>query len=108
MSNDIVIRGATAVLEDGVRRADIGIDGERIAAVAEAGPLPKGRRDIDAAGLIALPGAIDVHSHHREPGYTHKEDIVSARPPCAAGGVTTSFAMPNVNPPPKTPRASTR
>ena len=49
-----------------------------------------------------LPGAIDVHSHHREPGFTHKEDIVTATLAAAAGGVTTSFAMPNVEPPPNT------
>ncbi|HYK98007.1 MAG TPA: hypothetical protein VEU77_06400, partial [Candidatus Acidoferrales bacterium] len=92
--NDIVIRGVTAVLEDGVRRADIGIDGERIAQVAAAGSLPKGKRDIDAADLVALPGMIDMHSHHREPGFTHKEDLASMAPQCAAGGVTTSVAMP--------------
>jgi dihydroorotase len=63
--------------------------------------LPAGRT-IDAAGKHLIPGAIDVHSHHREPGYTHKEDIVSATRAAAAGGVTTSFAMPNVSPPPNT------
>ena len=60
-------------------------------------------RTIEAAGRHLLPGATDVHSHHREPGYTHKEDIVTATSACAAGGVTTSFAMPNVDPPPNSP-----
>jgi dihydroorotase len=100
--NDIVIRGANAVLEDGTRRADIGIDGERIVAIGAAGSLPKGKRDIDAAGLVALPGLIDMHSHHREPGFTHKEDLITMGQQCAAGGVTTSVAMPNVSPPPTT------
>ena len=100
--SDIVIRGATAVLEDGVRRADIGIDGERITAIADAGSLPKGKREIDAADLTALPGLIDMHSHHREPGFTHKEDLATMAAQCAAGGVTTSVAMPNVSPPPTT------
>jgi dihydroorotase len=102
MSNDIVIRGVNAVLEDGTRRADIGIDGERIAAIGAAGSLPKGNRDIDASGLAALPGLIDMHSHHREPGFTHKEDLETMGRQCAAGGVTTSVAMPNVSPPPTT------
>jgi dihydroorotase len=57
---------------------------------------------IDATGRHLIPGAIDVHSHHREPGFTHKEDIVSVTSACAAGGVTMSFAMPNVQPPPNT------
>jgi len=100
--NDIVIRGATAVLEDGTRRADIGIDGERIAAIADAGSLPKGKRDIDASDLTAIPGVIDMHSHHREPGFAHKEDLAHIGLQCAAGGVTTSVAMPNVSPPPTT------
>ncbi|HZP95330.1 MAG TPA: dihydroorotase family protein [Candidatus Limnocylindria bacterium] len=102
MSSDIVIRGATAVLEDGVRRADIAIAGGRIAAIGEAGSLPKGTRVVDAADLVALPGMIDMHSHHREPGFTHKEDLVTMGRQCAAGGVTTSVAMPNVSPPPTT------
>jgi dihydroorotase len=102
MSSDIVIRGATAVLEDGVRRADIAIEGERIAAIAELGTLAKGKREVDAADLVALPGMIDMHSHHREPGFTHKEDLLTMGRQCAAGGVTTSVAMPNVSPPPTT------
>ena len=100
--NDLVIRGANAVLEDGTRRADIGIDGERIAAIEAPGSLARGKREIDAADLVAIPGLIDMHSHHREPGFTHKEDLITIGRQCAAGGVTTSVAMPNVSPPPTT------
>ena len=102
MSHDVVIRGPNAVLEEGLRRADIGIDGERIVEIADAGSLPKGKREIDGADLVALPGLIDMHSHHREPGFTHKEDLITIGRQCAAGGVTTSVAMPNVSPPPTT------
>lgn len=98
--SDTVIRSVTAVLEDGVRRTDIAVDGERISAVGPG--LPKGRREIDASDLVALPGMIDMHSHHREPGFTHKEDLITMTAQCAAGGVTTSVAMPNVSPPPTT------
>jgi dihydroorotase len=100
--NDVVIRGANVVLEDGTRRVDIGIDGERIVAIDKPGALPDGKREVDAADLTALPGLIDMHSHHREPGFTHKEDLLTIGRQCAAGGVTTSVAMPNVNPPPTT------
>ncbi len=102
MSSDVVIRGVTAVLEDGVRRADIGIENGRIAAIGDAGSLAKGKREVAAADLVALPGMIDMHSHHREPGFTHKEDLATMSRQCAAGGVTTSVAMPNVSPPPTT------
>jgi dihydroorotase len=54
---------------------------------------------IDAEGLTVLPGLIDTHSHHRDPGFTHKEDIESASRAAAAGGVTVTIGMPNVNPP---------
>jgi dihydroorotase len=99
---DVVIRGANVILEDGPRRADIAIDGESIAAITDVGAAPKGKRELKADGLVALPGLIDMHSHHREPGFSHKEDLTTIGRQCAAGGVTTSVAMPNVSPPPTT------
>ncbi|MFO1539016.1 MAG: dihydroorotase [Chloroflexota bacterium] len=97
---DLVITGGTVVTDRDRARAEIGIRDGVIAAIAAPGTALAGARTIDATGKHVLPGAIDVHSHHREPGYTHKEDIVTATMACAAGGVTTSFAMPNVDPPP--------
>ena len=44
-------------------------------------------------------GAIDTHTHTRDPGYTHKEDFLTASQAAAAGGVTTIVDMPNVEPP---------
>jgi dihydroorotase len=101
-THDLLIVGGTVVTPDGQRRADVVIDGERISAVVEPGTGGSAGRTIDATGRHVLPGAVDVHSHHREPGFTHKEDIASATAASAAGGVTTSFAMPNVQPPPNT------
>ncbi len=54
--------------------------------------------EVDAEGLIAAPGFIDMHVHLRDPGFTHKEDIISGCKAAAAGGVTTVLAMPNTNP----------
>jgi dihydroorotase len=99
---DIAIRGGTLVTKSGRFAADVAIAGEQIAAIVSPGEPLDAARTIDATGLHVIPGAIDVHSHHREPGFTHKEDIISATSACAAGGVTTSFAMPNVQPPPNT------
>jgi dihydroorotase len=99
---DTAIVGGTVVNAGGRARAEVGIRDGRIAALLPAGASLTADRTIEAAGRHILPGAIDVHSHHREPGFTHKEDIVSATSACAAGGVTTSFAMPNVQPPPNT------
>lgn len=103
MSYDVLIRGATIVGPDGRRAGDVAIADGRIAAILDPSDSVEAARTIDAAGQHLLPGVIDVHSHHREPGFTHKEDIISATSACAAGGITTSFAMPNVNPIPNTP-----
>ena len=53
---------------------------------------------IDADGLIALPGLVDLHTHLREPGYEASETILTGSQAAAAGGYTTVFAMPNTSP----------
>ena len=55
---------------------------------------------IDLKGNVIIPGAIDVHVHLREPGYTHKETIETGSMAAAKGGVTTVMSMPNLNPVP--------
>ncbi len=53
---------------------------------------------IDAKGKYVLPGCIDEHVHFREPGATHKADMLSESKAALAGGVTSVMDMPNVNP----------
>lgn len=53
---------------------------------------------IDASGLYAVPGLVDMHVHLRDPGQTEKEDIISGCKAAAAGGVTSLLAMPNTVP----------
>lgn len=101
---DRVIAGGTVVTGTGVQPADVLIAGERIVAVASPGavPLHEDVERVDASGQYVLPGMIDVHVHLREPGYVHKEDISTCTTAAAAGGVTTVFGMPNLNPVTKT------
>ena len=83
---------------------DILIRGEEIAGLRPSGNGPvEAAEVVDAAGRLVIPGFIDTHSHHRDPGFTHKEDITSATRGAAVGGVTTTVGMPNVNPPTTTP-----
>ena len=93
-----IIRNATVVAPDGCRPCDIVIEGERVAAVVEPGAWGAAAEEIDAAGLLAFPGLVDVHTHLREPGGEHKEDFRSGTGAALAGGVTTVFGMPNTQP----------
>lgn len=53
---------------------------------------------IDASGLVAAPGFIDMHVHLRQPGNTAAETIATGTAAAAAGGFTSIVAMPNTNP----------
>jgi dihydropyrimidinase len=94
---DLAIVGATVVSPVGVRLADIGISGSRIAQLALPGSLDAaGAPVIDAGGLIALPGGIDPHIHTiRAPGQPGQGREAISRA-AVYGGMTTiiDFARP--------------
>lgn len=54
---------------------------------------------IDGSGLVLMPSLFDMHVHFRDPGFTHKEDILTGCSAALAGGVTGVLAMPNTKPP---------
>ena len=82
------------------------LDGSRIAAVGEEEeifahltPAEKESLEvIDAEGLVVAPGLVDSHVHFRDPGQTHKEDILTGARAAARGGVTTVICMANTSP----------
>ncbi len=94
-----VIANGTCFVEGALRPLDVVIEDDRIAGVVSRGGGPSDGEVIDATGLTVLPGGVDVHVHTREPGYTHKEDLITCTRAAAAGGYTTIFGMPNVDPP---------
>jgi len=96
---DLVITGGQLVSPEGMAVQAIAVDGGRIVRIGAPDSMPAARERIDAKGLHVLPGAIDVHVHFREPGFSHKETWTSATQAAAVGGVTTVFDMPNTNPP---------
>ncbi|WP_341989666.1 dihydroorotase family protein [Azorhizobium sp. AG788] len=100
---DTIIKNGLIITADGRFEGSIGIKDGAIAALFEPGAEPDAKEVIDAKGLAILPGVIDMHSHHREgseKGFEYKDTIYTSTRQCAAGGVTTSVAMPNVTPPP--------
>ena len=100
----LLIRGARIV--NPARHEDyignILIAGDRISAVSEHACDPDAEV-IDAHGLTAVPGFVDLHVHLRDPGFTDKEDILSGCRAAAAGGVTSLLCMPNTKPAVDTP-----
>jgi len=69
-----------------------------IIAETGSGLSHPGATVVDADGLIALPGLVDLHVHLREPGFEASETVLTGSRAAAAGGFTTVFAMPNTSP----------
>src|SRR5687767_8988493 len=95
---DLVVRGGTCVTPGGTARADVGVRGGRIVAVGDLADH-QALTTFDARHLHVLPGVIDTQVHFREPGATHKEDLVSGTTAALLGGVTAVLEMPNTEPP---------
>ena len=89
---DTVIHRGRVVTRYGVVVADLGISGGVIAEISTASL--RGHEDIDAAGRVVLPGAVDLHAHFNDPGRTHWEGWGPGSRAAAAGGVTTVVEMP--------------
>ena len=96
---DTIIRGGTVATATDVYKADVGIRGERIAAIGER--LQSGKKEIDARGRYVLPGGIDSHCHIEQlsaGGLMNADTWESATTSAAFGGTTTviSFAAQHV------------
>ena len=94
---DLILKNCQIVNEDSIYHSDIAIKNERIALInnnidAEA------KKIIDVEGKHVIPGMIDDQVHFREPGLTHKGSIATESRAALAGGITSFFEMPNVNP----------
>ena len=98
---DLLVRNGTVVTGGGRRDVDVAVIGGRVAAFGERGELGAGAavEELDASGLLVLPGVVDGHVHFREPGLEHKEDWLSGSRAAVHGGVTTVVEMPNTRPP---------
>src|SRR5438128_2667683 len=100
MKLDTVVKGGTVVTPGGTFVGDVGIAGEKIAALGSSLDAP-GARTIDATGHYVIPGVLDVHVHLELPfcGTVSADDYRSGTRAGARGGVTTviDFAIPSAN-----------
>lgn len=99
-----LVRGAD-LLDQG--RADLLLQGGVIAEVGTV-QAPADAAVVDADGLVALPGLVDLHTHLREPGREDAETIRTGSAAAAAGGFTAVLAMANTNPVTDTAEAAER
>ena len=90
---DLVIRSAGVSTPGGIQSADIAVSEGRIVQVSKD-IRGQGRREIDAKGLVAIPGIIDAHVHFNDPGRSEWEGLDSGSLALAAGGGTLFFDMP--------------
>jgi dihydropyrimidinase len=87
---DLAIRGGTITTASDTFRGDIGVRAGRIAAVADR--IEGAAREIDASGLIVMPGGIDSHVHlsqHAFGGPKMADDFLTGTRSAIAGGNTT-------------------
>lgn len=93
------IRGAR-IVDPGSGRdevTDLRLVGGRVAAVGPGVGEPGDSR-VEADGLVAAPGFLDMHVHLREPGQEFKETVASGVAAAVAGGFTAVACMPNTDP----------
>ena len=97
----IEIKGAR-IIDPASKRDEVGslciTDGK----IAGVGKVPQGFRadeTIDAKGLVACPGLVDLSARLREPGFEYKATLESEMRAAAAGGVTTLACPPDTDPP---------
>lgn len=92
----LVMRGGVVITAKGAMPLDVSIDD---GVVTGLGDIPTGESTtLDVGGCWVGPAFVDLHTHLREPGQEHKEDIESGRRAAAAGGYSDVYAMPNTEP----------
>jgi allantoinase len=99
MTYDLIVRGARVVVPDDHRVADVGVVDGIVAAIQRDLPGPA-TEELDAHGLLLLPGSVDAHVHLNDPGRADWEGFATGTAALAAGGTTTAIDMPlNAIPP---------
>jgi dihydropyrimidinase len=91
----LIVRGGTVVTTEGRRTADVAVEGGRIVAVEDRFAESAEAREIDARGMLVLPGVIDVHTHTRVASDAEPDRFFQDSVAAAFGGTTTFLAFNN-------------
>ena len=94
---DLILKNCKIVNENSIFESDIAIKNSRIELISKEISADS-KEIVDVQGRYVIPGLIDDQVHFREPGLTHKGEIATESKAGLAGGVTSYFEMPNVNP----------
>ena len=78
---------------------DVFIASGRVVAIAAAPDGFTANRIIDAAGLVVMPGLVDLAARLREPGYEYRATLESEMDAAVAGGITSLACPPDTDPP---------
>jgi dihydropyrimidinase len=94
---DLVVRGGTVVTVAGSRAADVAVEGGVISAVEpDLGDVARTAGEVvDAAGLLVLPGVVDVHTHTRVASDAEPDRFFTDSVAAAFGGTTTFLSFNN-------------
>jgi len=92
-----LLKNAHLINEGSVEKADVLLEGNRIAKVASS-IEDADAEEMDLSGKFLMPGIIDDQVHFREPGLTHKGCIYTEAKAAVAGGITSYMEMPNTQP----------
>src|ERR1051326_5611290 len=93
-----LIKNANIVNEGRIFKGSVLIENGMIAKIVEDAATENAEEIIEAEGKFLLPGCIDDQVHFREPGLTHKAEILTESRAAVAGGITSFMEMPNTVP----------
>ena len=92
---ELVLAG-NVFLDGKLNKCSVGIEDGKIVSIKK---VLKGDREFDFGDKLVLPAGIDIHTHFRDPGMTHKEDFRTGTEAAAFGGIACVLDMPNTIPP---------
>ncbi len=95
----LVIKNVKRIIKgNDLEKIDVRIEDGKFAEFSKDIALRKNDTAIDGKGSLITAGLLDIHTHLREPGFTHKETIETGCRAAARGGFTQIYAMPNTKP----------